>query len=160
LLASHRPARSYPNANLPQNAPEGCPNPLLNYYPYDIDLNTITLNKLKPQYFAVAGMDTYIYLHDRRMIGSGGGGAGRNPTFAKMSRCIRKFSTDRNTGPKRSKHVTACKFSDSNGQEVCVSIDKVESLCRDLTSREKVDWQLVVRRCILVQHERLSHSPK
>jgi hypothetical protein len=118
LLASHRPARSYPNANLPSNAPEGCPSPLLNYYPYDIDLNTISLNKLRPEYFAVGGMDTYIYLHDRRMIGSGGGGAGRNPTFGRMSRCIRKFANDRDTGSRRSKHVTACKFSDANGQEV------------------------------------------
>ncbi|KAG2174629.1 hypothetical protein INT44_006893, partial [Umbelopsis vinacea] len=118
LLASHRPARSYPNANLPSDAPEGCPNPLLNYYPYDIDLNTISLNKLKPEYFAVGGMDAYIYLHDRRMIGTGGGGAGRNPTFGKMSRCIRKFTNDRDTGSRRSKHVTACKFSDANGQEL------------------------------------------
>lgn len=118
LLASHRPARSYPNANIPSDAPEGCPNPLLNYYPYDIDLNTITLNKLNPQYFAVAGMDTYIYLHDRRMIGSGGGGAGRAPNFAKMSRCIRKFATSNSSGPRGAKHVTACKFSEANGQEL------------------------------------------
>ncbi|KAH8553563.1 WD40-repeat-containing domain protein [Umbelopsis sp. PMI_123] len=118
LLASHRPARSYPNLNLPPDAPEGCPSPLLNYYPYDIDINTISLNKLRPEYFAVGGMDTYIYLHDRRMIGSGGGGAGRNPTFAKMSRCIRKFANDRDSGSRRSKHVTACKFSDANGQEL------------------------------------------
>jgi hypothetical protein len=91
---------------------------LLNYYPYDIDLNTITLNKLNPQYFAVAGMDTYIYLHDRRMIGSGGGGAGKSPNFAKMSRCIRKFATNNNSGPRGAKHVTACKFSEANGQEL------------------------------------------
>ncbi|KAF7729424.1 hypothetical protein EC973_004403 [Apophysomyces ossiformis] len=119
ITASRRPARQYP-APVGDNVRDGCPSPLLDYGRYGVDINTLSMNKLHPQYFAVAGTDEYLYLHDRRMP-PGGGGAGKNGTWATVSKCVRRFSTrsEQRTGSRRRNgHVTACKFSDANGQEL------------------------------------------
>lgn len=119
LSASRQPARQYPRPQ-GKNVRDGCPAPLLDYGDYCIDINTLSVNKLYPQYFAVAGLDDYIYLHDRRMTGRGGGGAGANKNYAKKSRCVKRFTSTADRRRRHGKHVTACKFSDANGQEVKV----------------------------------------
>ena len=110
LTASRRPARSFPRPQGDQ-VHDACPNPLVDYSKYGIDLSTLSVNKLHPQYFAIGGADDFIYLHDRRMTGRRQNGA--HPS----SQCVKRFtsSSDRR---RRNKHVTACKFSDANGQEV------------------------------------------
>ncbi|KAI9251018.1 WD40-repeat-containing domain protein [Phascolomyces articulosus] len=101
------------------NVREGCPSPLVDYGPYGLDLNTLSINSGQPHYFIVAGMDDYVYMHDRRMVGNNNCGAGkiiRSPT--KASRCVRRFTCkDSNYWKRNNKHVTACKFSDANSQE-------------------------------------------
>ncbi|KAG0170882.1 hypothetical protein DFQ30_001865 [Apophysomyces sp. BC1015] len=116
LTASSRPARQYP-VPVGNDVREGCPSPLLDYGDYGVEINTLSMNKLHPQYFAVAGMDEYMYLHDRRMT-QGGGGGGKNQTLTNASRCIKRFTCSSGQGRRRSNHVTACKFSDANGQEL------------------------------------------
>ncbi|KAI8380899.1 WD40-repeat-containing domain protein [Radiomyces spectabilis] len=119
LTATQRPSREYPSQRR-EGVREGCSEPLVDYSRYGIDINTISLNKIHPQYFAIAGMDDYIYLHDRRMVSgrNGGGGAGRNKTHANSSRCIKRFTASSDGRRRRNKHITACKFSESNGEEL------------------------------------------
>lgn len=117
LTSVRRPARQYPQPRDP-NIREGCPSPLLDYGDYGIDINSLSLNKLQPQYFIIAGMDDFVYLHDRRMIGRGGRGAGKRTNWAATSRCVKRFTSGNDRRRRRNKHITACKFSDANSQEV------------------------------------------
>ncbi|KAI8141408.1 WD40-repeat-containing domain protein [Fennellomyces sp. T-0311] len=116
-FGERRSSRNYPRPT-GTNVQEGCPAPLIDYGKYGLDLNTISINKTSPQYLLVAGMDDYIYLHDRRMVGRAGRGAGRTRSPTMESRCVRRFTcTSENYWKRKSKHVTACKFSDANSQE-------------------------------------------
>ncbi|KAI8082905.1 WD40-repeat-containing domain protein [Halteromyces radiatus] len=100
----------------------GCPRPLLDYSQYGLDINSMTINRFKPQYFVIAGMDNYIYLHDRRMIHSSTAsqGAGKNRDRSPGSQCLLRFtpSGDHIRRKQGNQYVTACKFSDANGYEL------------------------------------------
>ncbi|KAI9025756.1 WD40-repeat-containing domain protein [Phycomyces nitens] len=98
--------------------PEGCPAPLLDYGKHLFRLNSLSINKLHSRYFAVAGMDAYIYLHDRRMVGHGGGGAGKRQSIDAATRCIRRFKPRPSQNHSINLYVTSCKFSDYNGEEL------------------------------------------
>ncbi|KAI7859691.1 WD40-repeat-containing domain protein [Circinella umbellata] len=104
------------------NVREGCPAPLLDYGQYGLDLNSLSINRKQPQYFIVAGMDDYVYMHDRRMIGYNNNGGGKMMIGASSpgtrSRCVRRFTCkDSNYWKRNNKYVTACRFSDVNSQE-------------------------------------------
>jgi hypothetical protein len=93
----------------------GCPRPIVNYGKYKIELNCMTINQRQPHYFAIAGMNDYIYLHDRRMLPS-------HYTTSKDAleslKCVKRFSHSLDGINRSNKHITACRFSDSNGYEV------------------------------------------
>ncbi|KAK9766152.1 hypothetical protein K7432_004990 [Basidiobolus ranarum] len=85
-------------------------NLVVNFRPYLIELNSIALNPIHPQYIAVGGGDPYVYLWDRRMV---------SPKTAldprhQMEYCVKKFKPNKS----KSDHVTAVKFSESNGREL------------------------------------------
>jgi hypothetical protein len=88
----------------------------VDYGKYNIELNSMTINKLLPQYFAVAGMNDYIYLHDRRMMQSMS--SSNNIDIATDLKCVKRFSPRLDGFNRPNKHITACQFSDSNGYEV------------------------------------------
>ncbi|RKP05983.1 WD40-repeat-containing domain protein [Thamnocephalis sphaerospora] len=83
---------------------ERCPAALLDFSPYDIDLNGLSRNTHHPDYLAVCGTNPYIYLHDRRMIRDA------------VTGCVRRFMPGSSDG--RRGHVTAVKFGEASGREV------------------------------------------
>ncbi|ORX62385.1 WD40 repeat-like protein [Hesseltinella vesiculosa] len=100
----------------PRPLSEGCPGPLLDYSPFDLDINCMSLNQLRPYYFAVAGMHDFMYLLDRRMMPVS---TTHGPHRATPP-CVRRFQPDRGNDSTRgiSRYITACKFSDANGDEL------------------------------------------
>ncbi len=108
MTALRVPTRQIPRPQGPGVSP-GCPKPLVDYGKHKIDLNTISVNQLNQHYFAVAGQNEYIYLHDRRM-----------PSRSDVPGvdCVRKFTSTSDSFRRKGKHVTAVRFSDYNGYEV------------------------------------------
>ncbi|KAI7907014.1 WD40-repeat-containing domain protein [Cokeromyces recurvatus] len=121
IYAQSRPARQFP---LPKgdNVLKGCPPPIVDYSKYNIELNSMSINKLFPHYFAVAGLNDYIYLHDRRMLGSSWSQqtVRTNNTTNVMGslRCVKRFSHSVDGINRTSKHITACQFSRYNSSEL------------------------------------------
>lgn len=115
LTAQNKPAQQFPLPEGP-DIHHGCPPPIVNYSKYNIELNSMTINKIFPHYFAVAGMNDYIYLHDRRMLPA------HNTQFNNNQmdtlKCVKRFSPTLDGYSRPNKHITACTFSDSNGYEV------------------------------------------
>ncbi|ORX76260.1 WD40 repeat-like protein [Basidiobolus meristosporus CBS 931.73] len=85
-------------------------NLVVNFRPYLIELNSITLNPIHPQYIAIGGGDPYVYLWDRRMVSAK---TALDPRH-QMEYCVKKFKPNKS----KSDHVTAVKFSESNGREL------------------------------------------
>lgn len=116
------------------NDPSSLPPPLISYSKYGLDLNTISCSPSQPHYIALGGNALHCFLHDRRMLGRD-----RNhekgqavststliqdeETIGEATRCVRKFksATRPNVGGHRSSHITACKISDANPNEMIVS---------------------------------------
>ncbi|KAI8640122.1 WD40-repeat-containing domain protein [Parasitella parasitica] len=119
ITAQSKPARQHP---LPEckDLHFGCSNPIVDYGQYNIELNSMSISKLFPHYFAVAGMNDYIYLHDDRMTANGRDFNKSTPSGNKMERlrCIKRFSPTLDGISRPEKHITACKFSDTNGYEL------------------------------------------
>ncbi|OAC97683.1 hypothetical protein MUCCIDRAFT_116169 [Mucor lusitanicus CBS 277.49] len=119
ITAQIKPARQHP---LPDGKDIGhsCPNPIVNYGRYNIELNSMTISRLFPHYFAVAGMNDYIYLHDRRMTSSSSSSSSSSSRHHMMDKlkCIKRFSPTIDGLNRPDKHITACKFSDTNGYEL------------------------------------------
>lgn len=118
-----RHARQYTSQHRvvsPRPLREGCPRPLLDYSRYGFDINCMAINLHRPQYLAIAGMDDYIYLHDRRMIPSSDRDyAGKTMDRSPGSQCILRFTpSDNQLRNQTRQYVTSCKFSDSNGYEL------------------------------------------
>lgn len=125
LTAQNQPSRQHPLPTGP-DVQHGCPPPIVDYGKYNIELNSMTINKIFPHYFAVAGMNDYIYLHDRRMMpahNTQGGSSSQMETL----KCIKRFSPTLDGYSRPNKHITACTFSDSNGYEVSIKVDSSES---------------------------------
>jgi hypothetical protein len=49
--------------------PRSCPDPLISYKTYQIELTTLTMTKANPMYLIVGGSHPHAFLHDRRMLG-------------------------------------------------------------------------------------------
>lgn len=115
ITAQSKPAKQHP---LPRSdiLRDGCPSPIVDYSKYNIELNSMTINKIFPHYFAIAGMNDYIYLHDRRMLPSRLSPSSRNIT--ESLKCVKRFSPSQDGVIRPNKHITACKFSNSNSYEV------------------------------------------
>ncbi|TGZ79964.1 WD40 repeat-like protein [Ascodesmis nigricans] len=109
--------------------------PLISYQNHDIELNTISCSLSQPHYIALGGSHLYCFLHDRRMTGRdllAETGRVRSP-FASSSedgglssatRCVKRFAP-RMKGSwdtmMQNSHITACKISDANPNEIVVS---------------------------------------
>ncbi|KAJ5787937.1 hypothetical protein N7457_002927 [Penicillium paradoxum] len=122
---AHRPGLEHDDSNVPP--------PLISYKPYSLDLNTISCSPSQPHYIALGGAHLHCFLHDRRMLGQNNTAARSSTTpsagsladeeMSKATRCVRRFAPG---GKDRMKHVddghiTACKISDANPDEMVVS---------------------------------------
>ncbi|CEP09880.1 hypothetical protein [Parasitella parasitica] len=117
ITAQSKPARQHP---LPEGKDVhfGCSNPIVDYGQYNIELNSMSISKLFPHYFAVAGMNDYIYLHDDRMTANGKAFNKSSSNVMERLKCIKRFSPTLDGINRLEKHITACKFSDTNGYEL------------------------------------------
>ncbi|KAI9486355.1 MAG: WD40-repeat-containing domain protein [Benjaminiella poitrasii] len=122
IYAQSRPARQFP---LPKgnNIIRGCPPPIVDYSKYNVELNSMSINKLFPHYFAVAGLNDYIYLHDQRMLGPSWSeqpvrSSSSNTDIMGALRCVKRFSHSVDGINRTSRHITACQFSRYNGNEL------------------------------------------
>ena len=114
------------------------PPPLISYKRYGLDLNTISCSSSQPHYIALGGAHSHCFLHDRRMLGRdrlAERGSPRNvPLVNRMSprddellgqatQCVRKFAPNGRKRMRRTDngHITACKISDANPNEMIVS---------------------------------------
>lgn len=135
--ASVNPTRAAPFAILTNADEEDERNPpLISYRRHGIDLNTISCSTSQPHYIALGGSHLYCFLHDRRMLGRDrmqetGQTYSRVPlrepdeeSLAGATKCVRRFAPvmgknwDRRT---QNSHVTACKISDANPNELVCS---------------------------------------
>ena len=112
------------------------PPPLISYKKYALDLNSITCAASQPQYIALGGAHLHCFLHDRRMLGrdraeEAGRPAGIKPTIGtnedeamgEATRCVKRFAPNskRRMDSHDNGHITACKISDANPNEMIVS---------------------------------------
>ncbi|KAI9726638.1 MAG: hypothetical protein M1828_001005 [Chrysothrix sp. TS-e1954] len=136
------------------------PPPLISYKRHRLDLNTISCSPSQPHYIALGGAHLHCFLHDRRMLGrdkleergvrsssiqssrSGYSDAYNDDMMSEATQCVRRFAPE---GQRRMKsndtgHITACKISDANPNEMIASWsgDWIYSfdLIRDADARE------------------------
>ncbi|KAF2709527.1 WD40 repeat-like protein [Pleomassaria siparia CBS 279.74] len=127
-----QPSKTYPSAG----ASDDVPPPLISYSRYNLDLNTISCSPSQPHYIALGGAHLHCFLHDRRMLGRDqfserGAKLSSSSTLSdhddellgKATQCVKKFAPN---GQKRMSrtdngHITACKISDANPNELVVS---------------------------------------
>ncbi|KAF5857178.1 hypothetical protein ETB97_006170 [Aspergillus alliaceus] len=125
---SYRPGVVHDDSNVPP--------PLISYKRHHLDLNTISCSPTQPHYIALGGAHLHCFLHDRRMLGrdllverGDPGGSPRigsdrdDELMSQATRCVRRFAPN---GKRRMKardngHITACKISDVNPNEMVVS---------------------------------------
>ncbi|KAF3484151.1 wd and tetratricopeptide repeat protein [Arthroderma uncinatum] len=123
-----RPGLRHDDSNVPP--------PLISYKRYNLDLNTISCSPTQPHYIALGGAHLHCFLHDRRMLGRdlqeerGQPGSQsppkswhENELMGKATRCVRRFAP-RGQKKMRSRdngHITACKISNANPNEMIVS---------------------------------------
>ncbi|KAL8799025.1 MAG: hypothetical protein Q9182_006204 [Xanthomendoza sp. 2 TL-2023] len=114
------------------------PPPLISYKRHHLDLNTISCSATQPHYIALGGAHLHCFLHDRRMLGRDRlmerGNPGNVTPTASMSsaeeeimsaatRCVRRFAPNGKSRMRRTDngHITACKISDANPNELIAS---------------------------------------
>ena len=111
------------------------PPPLISYKRYHLDLNTISCSPSQPHYIALGGAHLHCFLHDRRMLGrdrlaergsllsSPGDTWHEEELMSQATQCVRKFAPDgqQRMGRRDNGHITACKISDANPNEIVVS---------------------------------------
>jgi len=125
---SSRPVREHDNSTVPP--------PLISYKRYHLDLNTISCAASQPHYIALGGAHLHCFLHDRRMIGRDtlyergqpGGAADimsdqDDGAMGQATRCVKRFAPNGKSRMQRTDngHITACKISDANPNEIIVS---------------------------------------
>lgn len=125
---AYRPGLNHDDSNVPP--------PLISYKRYNLDLNTISCSPSQPHYIALGGAHMHCFLHDRRMLGrdmstekgtpdrgTPSAGSADDESMGRATRCVRRFAP-RGKHRKRSLdngHITACKISDANPNEMVVS---------------------------------------
>lgn len=103
--------------------------PLISYKRHQIDLNTVSCSTSQPHYIALGGAHLHCFLHDRRMLGRdtrqefGAGPSSSDSELSAATRCVRRFAPRpvKNREYRGNPHITACKISDANPNEVVVS---------------------------------------
>ncbi|KAJ5179129.1 hypothetical protein N7492_002339 [Penicillium capsulatum] len=125
---AYRPGLAHDDSNVPP--------PLISYKKFNIDLNTISCSPSQPHYIALGGAHMHCFLHDRRMLGrnlmtekgtpdrwTSTAGSDNDERMSRATRCVRRFAP-RDKHRKRNLyngHITACKISDANPNEMVVS---------------------------------------
>ncbi|KAL2849138.1 hypothetical protein BJY01DRAFT_211052 [Aspergillus pseudoustus] len=128
LYMTNRTGQGHDDSNVPP--------PLISYKRHRLDLNTISCSPSQPHYIALGGAHLHCFLHDRRMLGRdtsvergdpgalpASGEAHGEELMGKATRCVRRFAPN---GKERTKsrykgHITACKISNANPNEMIVS---------------------------------------
>ncbi|RHZ66021.1 hypothetical protein CDV55_105066 [Aspergillus turcosus] len=125
---AYRPGLEHDDSNVPP--------PLISYKRYHLDLNTISCSPSQPHYIALGGAHLHCFLHDRRMLGrdhlaekghpgglSDSGSHHDDELMGQATRCVRRFAPGgkRRMSPRDNGHITACKISDANPNEMVVS---------------------------------------
>lgn len=115
---------------------DNVPPPLISYKRYHLDLNTISCSPSQPHYIALGGAHLHCFLHDRRMLGrdklAERGSRLASPSqwddrddelMGQATQCVRKFAPKGQRRMRRTDngHITACKISDANPNEMIVS---------------------------------------
>ena len=115
---------------------DNVPPPLISYKKYALDLNSISCSGSQPQYIALGGAHLHCFLHDRRMLGrdlaverglpNGStpvSGSHGDEEMSAATRCVRRFAPNekRKMGAHDNGHITACKISDANPNEMIAS---------------------------------------
>lgn len=107
------------------------PPPLISYKKYHLDLTSISCSASQPHYIALGGSHIHCFLHDRRMLGrdqlTERGSPGLDSAsehdddlMGEATRCVRRFAPNGHKSMRRTDnaHVTACKISDANPNEM------------------------------------------
>ncbi|PSN63210.1 WD40 repeat-like protein [Corynespora cassiicola Philippines] len=139
-----QPSKTYPpprDSMVPSwasnpEASDNIPPPLISYKRYRLDLNTVSCSPSQPHYIALGGAHLHCFLHDRRMLGRDKyherGAKLASPSnwsdtadeeLGKATQCVKKFAPNgkkRMRGPDNG-HITACKISDANPNDLIVS---------------------------------------
>ncbi|KAF2641668.1 WD40 repeat-like protein [Massarina eburnea CBS 473.64] len=138
-----QPAKTYPppRDGMPRwaadsDASDNVPAPLISYSKYRLDLTTVSCSPSQPHYIALGGAHLHCFLHDRRMLGRdrlnergaklaspGNWSESDENTFGKATQCVKKFAKNGKQRMRRADngHITACKISDANPNELVVS---------------------------------------
>ncbi|KAF1974432.1 WD40 repeat-like protein [Bimuria novae-zelandiae CBS 107.79] len=139
-----QPSRVYPpqrDSMMPSwaagsDASDSVPPPLISYSRYHLDLNTVSCSPSQPHYIALGGAHLHCFLHDRRMLGRdklhergaklsspASGGPYDDELLGKATQCVKKFAPNGQQRMKRrdNGHITACKISNANPNELVVS---------------------------------------
>ncbi|MCJ1420061.1 hypothetical protein MMC32_006418 [Xylographa parallela] len=131
------PSSAYPSPRT-RHDNSNVPPPLISYKRFQLDLNTISCSATQPHYIVLGGTHLHCFLHDRRMIGRDlrvergiPGNATRaselsdheDNLMGEATRCVRRFAPNGQKKMSRTDngHVTACKISDANPNEMIAS---------------------------------------
>ncbi|RAR00540.1 wd and tetratricopeptide repeat-containing protein [Stemphylium lycopersici] len=160
-----QPSRAYPPARdsmIPtwardEEASDDIPPPLISYSRYGLDLNTVSCSPSQPHYIALGGAHLHCFLHDRRMLGRdvnrergsrlstpASWNENDDELLGKATQCVKKFAPNGKQRMSRRDggHITACKISDAQPNELLVSWsqDHIYSfdMLRAPDAREKV----------------------
>ncbi|RMJ21725.1 hypothetical protein PHISP_07407 [Aspergillus sp. HF37] len=110
--------------------------PLISYKQHHLDLNTISCSPSQPHYIALGGAHLHCFLHDRRMLGRNqlaekgtpagsprSGSSRDDEAMAGATKCVRRFAPGgkKRMSPRDNGHITACKISDANPNEMIAS---------------------------------------
>lgn len=125
---AYRPGLQHDDSNVPP--------PLISYKRFNLDLNTISCSPSQPHYIALGGAHMHCFLHDRRMVGrdilfergspnrsTPSLGSADDALMGQATRCVRRFAPGgkRRMSELDEGHITACKISDANPNEMIVS---------------------------------------
>ncbi|GAA6033844.1 hypothetical protein JCM8097_000367 [Rhodosporidiobolus ruineniae] len=103
-----------------------CPQPLASYR--GLSLYSLSISKLRPHLFVVAGTSPYAYLHDRRMLrfaaSTWGSSLYSTTSASSLTHCVRRFGVPSPSVPWKaelSNHIVATKLSPTNPRDLLVS---------------------------------------
>ncbi|KPV71705.1 uncharacterized protein RHOBADRAFT_56528 [Rhodotorula graminis WP1] len=100
-----------------------CPPPLVSYGP-GLSLYSLTISKMRPHLFVVAGTSPFAYLHDRRMVGRTMqrdwhlAPSSLSPSSS-LTQCVRRFGLPDDPDPYA--HIVAAKLSPTRPRDLLVS---------------------------------------
>lgn len=134
-----QPSSAYPapsGGRFSRTDDSSVPPALISYKRWNLDLNTISCSRNQPHYIALGGAHLHCFLHDRRMLGRdkiqerGGTPSSavassdmEEELMGQATQCVRKFAPNGQQSMRRTDngHITACKISDANPNELIAS---------------------------------------